>query len=289
VNRNEKISFLSERVNLDGIGLELGPHVAPLFRKSRGARVKYLETRPTEDIRAAMVKAGRDPSIVEDIDFVHDFDKDLSENVGGETFDWVASSHVLEHIPNFVGHLNDVRAVLREGGIYAAIVPDRNLCFDCLKSPSTLGDVVQAHLENRRYPTIASNVDELRYCVRPEGIKVGGWTVPQAGGALVAKYPGWEVRVRGILAAVTAGKARPDLFSGHSWRFDPVSFAQILADLCRLDLIGMQLTELVPTYNMDFIAILKKVPAVAPGAVAQIGRLVAEEYDPPRYPQALPV
>lgn len=279
--RRHKVAFLRDRIDLDGLGLELGPHVDPMFRKSRGVRVRYLETRSTETLRASMVAQGRDPALVEEIDYLLNRDQSLSQMTEGTLFDWVASSHVLEHIPDFVGHLAEVGSVLKPGGIYAAIVPDRNLCFDCLKPAASLGAVLQAHLEKRKIPDVASNIDELRLGVRPEGISVGGWTPAEASGALKPKFPGWEARVRAILDA-GLDEDRPDLWAGHSWRFDPVAFAQILADLARFDLTPLHLVELVPTYHMDFIAILKKGP-VDGAAMEALAQDVAAQYDPPRY------
>lgn len=285
--RREKLKFLRKRIDLQGMGLELGPHVDPMFRKSRGDRVRYLETRSTAKLREIMQNSGRDPALVEEIDFVLNRDQTLSENTQGTLFDWVASSHVLEHIPDFVDHLTNVSSVLKDGGVYAAIIPDRNFCFDCLKPPTSLGEVLQAHLEQHKRPSIASNIDELRYGVRPEGIRVGGWTKEQAKGAMIPKFPGWEARVRAILKE-GGSETRPDLWVGHSWRFDPVSFCRILADLARLELTSLQLTELKPTYNMDFIAILKKGAGVDIPAMEQLTQAVAADYQPPRYTSVAP-
>ncbi len=283
MKRNDKIELLRQWVDSAGSGLEIGPHIDPMFRKSAGEAVKYVETRTTEELRAFMEKEGRDPDLVEEIDYLFHQGQPLAETVRGESFDWVASSHVLEHIPDFVGHLNEVRDVLKDGGVYAVIVPDRYLCFDCLKPPSSLGEVLQAHMEKRQVPTIASNIDELRYGARPKGIKVGGWRMPEASRGLSLKYPGWRERVRNILNS-DGGETRPEIRMGHSWRFDPVSFAQILADLSSLELIGLQLVHLQATYNTDFVAVLKRVPQIDTEDVVRIGQAVDEEYDPPQYP-----
>jgi len=281
MRRREKLEFLRERIDLTGEGLELGPNVNPMFRKSQGFRVNYLETRSTEELRQSMLAVGRDPALVEEIDFVLDRGRTLAENTSGKMFEWVASSHVLEHIPDFVGHLAQVASVLKQWGVYAAIVPDRNLCFDCLKPQASLGEVLQAYMECRQLPSLASNIDELRYGVRPEGIKVGGWTIEDANANLVPKHPGWASRVRAILKAGN-NERRPDLWVGHSWRFDPASFSHILADLGRLDLTPLQLIELKPTYNMDFIAILRKQP-IDVTAMDRITQTVVSSYHPPQY------
>ena len=56
MNRKAKLKFMRQRVDLNGIGLELGPHVDPMFRKSKGDAVKYLETRSTEQLREFLHK-----------------------------------------------------------------------------------------------------------------------------------------------------------------------------------------------------------------------------------------
>ena len=98
-----------------------------MFRRSQGINVRYVETRDGDTLRALVKEQGGDPSIVEDIDYVLERGKTLAEHAPGETFDWVTSSHVIEHIPDFLGHLKEVEEVLTPSGVYGLIVPDMNV------------------------------------------------------------------------------------------------------------------------------------------------------------------
>ena len=279
MNRSRKIEIIKKHIDFDGVGLELGPNVNPMFRKSHGYNVKYLESRGTQELREWMKSRNRNPSLVEEIDFILARNMDLSGNVSGESFRWVASSHVLEHIPDFVSHLNEVYSVLEEGGVYAAIIPDRNFCFDCNKPKSSLGDVVEAYIEKRKIPRIASNIDEFRYGARPQGVTMGGWTAEQAQNPLIPKYPNWQDLVKRI---IHDEERKESVWAGHSWRFDPITFSEIIMDLSYLELVDLHLFQIIPTYNMDFIALFKKEPNPDP---SRLKSLVEQMYDTYRHPE----
>lgn len=280
LSRWQKRQIIHSHVDLQATGLELGPHIAPLFRKSEGFKVRYLESSDTDELRKRVAAEGKDVALVEEIDFVLDRGLSLPENVGHTTFGWATSSHVVEHIPDFVGHLQEVASVLDPDGVYAMIVPDRNYCFDCQKPPTSLGQILQAHLCDTTAKRLANMVDEWRYGARPAGITIGGWSWQPKLPPLRAKYPNWQAKVRQILAAPET--AVRDWY-GHQWMFDPTTFPDLLADLVELDLIAFDLVHLQPTYQMDFIAILKKVPAPDAAGTRRRGAAAAASYVTPDY------
>lgn len=281
LTRQQKIEFISSHIDpMKTTGIEFGPHVAPLFRKTKGYSVKYLESRTTAELRELMVQQGKNPNLVEQIDFILDRDLPLSEMVKGEKFHWAASSHVIEHIPNTVGHLRDVSSVLRPGGIYAMLIPDRNYCFDCLKPASSLGMFIEAYVYSRTTGTVRSYVDEARYGVRPAGCRTGGWTPDQATKPLALKRPDWRRMVQTVIAS--EGVVARDSFV-HQWHFDPIMFPNIIGDLIELGLIDFDIVEAVPTYNMDFICILKKSATPDADRARQLSARVASEYRTPVY------
>jgi SAM-dependent methyltransferase len=281
MNRRERREILERFLNPNDAGLEIGPDVRPIFRKSENCNVKYLESRNGDELRKFMLDNGKDASIVEDIDFVLDRDKSLQENVGMEKFDWIVSSHVLEHIPDFVRHLQDVERVLGMNGIYGAIIPDKNFCFDCLKESTSLGDVLESFLLDRKQGSISSQVNEFRYAVRPEGIQIGGWGRDQIGKRLVSKHPNWVNHVNKVLS-----KSAPYETSwfGHSWQFDPCVFTSIVEDISQLELLEtLQLETVIPTYHMDFIAVFKKVKSIDLRAINTLKKDIEEKYEKPSY------
>lgn len=235
-------------------GLEIGCSFQPLFRRSEGYNVQYLETTDTAGVRARCAAAKKPLSLVEEIDFVFDPERTLAQTVGGaERYDYAVTSHVVEHIPNLAGHLNEVESVLRPGGVYVAIVPDKNFCFDVVKPNSTLGEVLEAHVAKRKAPPFASYVDEMRYASKTKDVPYGGWTNAQAGD-LIHKYPDRRTR---ILNAIKEQRAPPDWY-GHTWAFTPVSFVQLYCDLLEFNVVTLDCVAVRPTFNMDFVAVFKK-------------------------------
>ncbi|MBF9059289.1 methyltransferase domain-containing protein [Rhodobacterales bacterium HKCCSP123] len=278
--RRGKIAALASHFRLDGPGLELGPHVAPMFRRSEGINVRYLETRSADELRALMRQEGRDPSLVEEIDYILERGRTLAQHVGEARFDWVTSSHVVEHIPDFLGHLVEVAEVLTDEGVYGLVVPDRNYCFDCLKAPTLLGHVIEAHLTQTRPGAVAHMINEWRYGARPQGVKVGGWTEAQGKAPLVRKMADWQKHVSRVLRT---GGQEVETWFGHQWFFDPRNFGEIICDLIELKAIPFQLTALVPTYQMDFIAVLRKTDSPDLAASRALVERVSSDYRVPVY------
>jgi len=278
--RKDKIAVLASHFRMDGLGLEIGPHVAPMFRRSEGLHVRYIETRSGDELRALMQSQGRDPTTVEDIDFILDRDKTLAQHAPESRFDWVTSSHVIEHIPDFLGHLLEVGEVLAADGVYGLIVPDRNYCFDCLKSPTLLGQVIEAHLTTSRHGALAHMVNEWRYGARPRGVTVGGWSAREAQAPLVHKVPDWKKHVTRVLRD---GGAEVDRWVGHQGVFDPINFGEIIGDLIGLGAIPFEVKALVPTYNMDFIVILQKSTSPDPVSSRAVVDQTAARYRAPVY------
>ena len=263
-------------------GLEIGPHTNPIFRKRDGFIVKHLETRSTEELTDLVKSRGHDPSIVEPIDYVLDRSMSLFENVGKSLFDWVTSSHVVEHIPDFIGHLHEVASILSLKGRYVLLIPDRNFTFDCMRMPSTLGDLTEACLNNHQKSSIRHVVDNLRYAAMPEHQKVGGWTNTEANPTVYLKHKHWRGKIRDLIQSKGENLNEGDY--DHQWVFDPVSFSALMADCVEIELLhSMQLVKIMPTYNMDFLAVFEKVPTVKSAPIRRLQAAIEASYHPPKY------
>jgi hypothetical protein len=277
LTRAEKIEFLAEALNARaGLGLEIGPGLAPMFPRRLGYPTRFLEQRTAEESRALCERRGKATDNIEEIDFLLRRDIPLPDLVGRQTYDWAASSHVVEHIPDFIGHLHDISALLKPAGAYGLIVPDRNLCFDCLKPLSTLGNVIQQHLERATAAPLATVIDEYRYGAAPEGQSGGGWRYEEEL-QLHPKTEGLDA-IREFLA-----QAQREPSYGHAWRFTPPSFASIFFDLVALELTDLRLTAIRPSGAVDFLVVLTKpghrLPALTPAQV----RPLLRGYRRPRY------
>ena len=133
-------------------GLEIGALSSPLVRKDEGKLV-IVDHVDTETLKE---KYKDDPlvngKLIYDVDAVWGC-QSLKECVGDlEEFDYVVASHVIEHVPDLVTWLDEVRSVLRANGSLRLAVPDKRFTFDLLRHTSALPEVMDAYIRRARSP-----------------------------------------------------------------------------------------------------------------------------------------
>ena len=126
--------------HLRGEGLEIGALQDPM-PLPKGAKARYVDIAPTEELRA-MYPAKTRRWLV-DVDIVDDGEK-LSK-VADDSQDFVASNHFFEHTEDPVGTLRNMLRVVKPGGVVYLSVPDKRQMFDCDRPSTTLDHVVQDH------------------------------------------------------------------------------------------------------------------------------------------------
>src|SRR5437879_5294850 len=112
-------------LNVAGHGIEIAPYFNPFLAKSE-FNIVYTDYVSTEDLRN---KAAGNPTAVNravpEIDFVWKPGKPLKQCIGtAEPFDYALASHVVEHVPNTIGWLNDIFSILKDGAVLALIIPN---------------------------------------------------------------------------------------------------------------------------------------------------------------------
>jgi len=118
--------------------LELGPFDVPQIV---GPGAAYFDVLNQEELRKRAVQEERDPAGCPVIDYVSECG-DLS--IVPVPFDAVFSAHVIEHQYDLIQHLVDVYRILKPGGSYYLIIPDKRYCFDHFLKTSSIDDVVEA-------------------------------------------------------------------------------------------------------------------------------------------------
>jgi len=145
-------TFLNDIGAADEV-LEIGPFVSPLLT---GPNVKYLDILSREQLVARAKAHALDMSrLPDEIHYVGEL------QAIDDDFDVVISSHSIEHQPDLVHHLQQVGRILRHGGRYFLMIPDKRYCFDHFIPESTIAGVLQAHLEKRTKHTLASVIEHL--------------------------------------------------------------------------------------------------------------------------------
>jgi SAM-dependent methyltransferase len=130
-------------VHLRGVGLELGPGHQP-FPVPDGAEVVLVDQWVPSDSRALFYEL--DESVEFPMpDVVADLDTDRLRAIADDSQDFVVASHILEHLAEPLGLLEDIHRVLRPGGALLALLPDRRRTFDRTRYGTGVDHVVAEH------------------------------------------------------------------------------------------------------------------------------------------------
>jgi SAM-dependent methyltransferase len=140
-NRFDFINLIDSRLKI----LEIGPFVNPLIR---GANIKYADVLNRSELIARAEKGGRAFDDAPEIDYVLE---NLNIGIIEEKFDYVISSHCIEHQPDLIGHLQDVDSILKDDGYYFLIIPDKRFCFDRYLPLTLLPDIIDAHYNKKKF------------------------------------------------------------------------------------------------------------------------------------------
>jgi len=224
--------------------LEIGPFTTP---KLIGKNVKYLDVLTTNELIDRAKKLGMNTNNIPNISFVGSDIQSLGIN---EKFDLVFSSHLIEHQPDLIKHLNDVYSILKEKGSYYLIVPDMRYCFDHFMDQTRTHEIICAHFEKRTRHTIKSLIEHRLMLTHNDSKK--HWMGDSGG--------------KSNYCANDLEKVRQEFYESekyidvHSWYFTPESLYRILEKLFELKLINLKIKRIFPTikYSNEFFCILEK-------------------------------
>lgn len=130
--------------HLIGDGVELGPGHQPFETPSRCASVSYVDRWTPDDNVALFPELGPTAPFPKP-DVVANFDTDRLRPLPDQSQDFVVCSHVLEHLAEPIGFLDEIHRVLRPGGIALILLPDRHRTFDRDRDPTPLAHLVDEH------------------------------------------------------------------------------------------------------------------------------------------------
>lgn len=210
--------------------IEVGPSFSPVAPRREGWNTVIVDHASREALVAKYAGAGVDVARIEEVDVQwHGEPLDAlfpPAQHGG--FDGLIASHVIEHMPDPVAFLAAARRLLREDGVLALAVPDKRLCFDCLRPASTTGQVLAAHRAGATRHGAAALFDAIAYDARPHGGEPSWFRGPLGAGAIRPLNPlGEAIAALGRLPASGEG----EYVDVHGWVFTPASFALLVLEL----------------------------------------------------------
>lgn len=142
--------------------LEIGPLDRPLVPRTGRNVVRYADVRSEEELRMAISNnPHRDPDAIVPLDYIIG-ERPLSEVIN-ERFDCVVTSHVMEHVPDFLGYLKDIAGLLNPGGLLYADLPDRRYTFDIERPFTSIGELIENHFFRLTKPAPRTAFDQSYY------------------------------------------------------------------------------------------------------------------------------
>jgi predicted SAM-dependent methyltransferase len=244
-----RLELLHSLIDRAGRGLEIGPSYNPIAPKSAGWQVEIVDHMDAPGLRAKYQGHNVDTDRIEPVDFIAD-GRPLAECVGKPRhYDWILASHVIEHVPDLIGFIEDCATLLRPEGRLVLAVPDKRRCFDQLQPITLAGAVLQAHAEQRQRHPAGLLFDSRAY------------DITRHGGAIVWLGPGTEqLRFAGDLVGAAAGfdaaLAGGPMADIHAWRFTPSSFRLLIADLVALGRLSLREQVILPQEGPEFLVVL---------------------------------
>lgn len=235
----------------NSIGIEMGPLHAPIVSKSDGP-VIYIDHADTDAIiEKYRHKEDFDVSKIVKIDAV--WGPQPLKAAVGKTADYIIASHVIEHVPNLIGWLNDLTDALSEHGQIRLAIPDKRYTLDLYRRITSLADVVSAHVQNAKVPLTAQIIDHHLF-VRDLNFR----DIWNGTAEAYAEPSPFELDRATRLAneSIRLGTYN----DVHCWVFTPVSFAHLMQQLARLGLVKLKCISLTTTAyeDLEFFAALQK-------------------------------
>lgn len=122
---------------LSGRGLEIGPLHRPMV-KHAGMQVEYIDRCTVAELREHYPELNELPLVEPDIIG----DAENLAPIADQSYDFLISAHVIEHMKNPLGSLEQWCRVVKPGGKIYLIVPDKRAIFDKHRVRTTLGHII---------------------------------------------------------------------------------------------------------------------------------------------------
>ena len=229
-SRRDRILANLDLQSMDGV--EIGPLANPLVSPWEG-RIFYVDWADTDTLRA---RYAHDPAVdVSKIMPVHAVwgQNSLQDCIGRERrVDYVVASHVIEHVPDLITWLAEIRSILKPTGTLRLAVPDRRYTFDYLRFESRIHDVLDAYLKRARAP-LPRQIMEFHHLIRDVD-QVAAWNGPLDPEALPRRASSIRTGFEAAQDAIRTGA----YYDTHCWVFTPLSFAELFGEIAELDLLG---------------------------------------------------
>jgi hypothetical protein len=251
---DRKRQLLSE-ISKDDLIIELGPLHNAIAAKRDGWQTTIVD----HDSQAEIInKYKNDPAV--DINLIEEVDIIWKQGPLAEafsptqyhTFQAIIASHVIEHIPDFIGFFQSAQHLLNpDSGVLVLAVPDKRFCFDAFRPVSTTGRILEAHTQNVQRHSRAALFDHLAYSVHADDRCAWGRETPSK-----LSFSSNIETALSIFEAWSSDSSAPYI-DCHGWQFTPASFELLIMELSELGLIDWRIDWIKPRPSTEFLVHLR--------------------------------
>jgi SAM-dependent methyltransferase len=232
--------------------LEIGPSHAPIAPKVAGWNSFVVDHATQGELRAKFRGYGVNLDAIEPVDFVWNMGSlaDAVPTVFHGTFDTIIASHVIEHMPDFIGFFAACAKLLKPTGTIALAVPDKRYCFDFFQPYSVAGDMIEAHLAGAKRHSRRTVFNYLTHIIMADGATAWGQH-PIKEFALLHPFE----EATKALQKWTDDPRQP-YKDYHAWYFTPASFELVVLELALAGMLDFHVVTTFPTAASEFIILL---------------------------------
>lgn len=240
-------------IDLKSSGIEYGPLHRVIMPREICSDVRYVDYKTQEQLQAHYAADPNvDVSLIPEIDIVTG-GRPITEFVDDESIDFVIASHVMEHVPDFIGWLETNLRLLRPGGRIALAFPDRRYCFDLAKQPTSFHEIVAAYLEKRTQPNFTQICDHIINCRKVTPVEVWNGTLDAENAPSIRAIPTALAQLRVLVS-------KTEYHDVHCWKFSDTEFMDMLFKIKAQFHLPFELLSFFPTQRntTEFYAMLLK-------------------------------
>jgi hypothetical protein len=245
--------FALEQIRPHGFGLEIAPYFDPFLLKQDYSNLFYTDYLSNHEL---LEKAKQNPGFIDggvlpEIDFVWSPGVVLSDCVpSGVRFDYAVASHVMEHVPNPIGWMNEILATMADGGRLALFLPDRRTNMDRDRNLTTFGELVGLWASQPSVPTAMQVADFLAHSIDIDSAEVLAGRAATAPGR--SHYPDQEV-VSFASWVATTGR----YLDIHCTVWEPEQFVAVIRRAAEAGLMNVDVSQTCDDL-VEFAVILTK-------------------------------
>lgn len=238
-------------IDPDSCILEIGPFDKPFVDKNIYRNVLYADYLSTIELKERAKKLSENgaayfPQNVPEIEFI--LSQTTLANIN-KKFDYIFSSHLIEHQTDLISHLRDVYNLLKPNGKYMIIIPDKRFIFDCLIAETQISEIIE-RFYNKETKHSLKNVIEHRLMTVFKPLML----------LKFFKYKKNNFFSKNALDLVIKEYEDNNYVDVHSMQFTPNSFKLICEHLLHLRLIDFKIKNLYKTNfnSFEFFVVLEK-------------------------------